>query len=342
MNYWLHRISHEAEIAHPLLFKKGFLTIGFSDFYSQNFFPRLSEEGLSYLDELCQQKWGCKSRSRNNLKRFCDFQASDIVVVPYWKKFAICEIEGAQPVAIKDTYSDDLQAWNNKPVSTDGQFLFAENGRRYDLGFARKVKVLHEEISRADYAKSALTSRMKIRSTNADISDLSSDITQSIMAFNEKKPINLYEIIKEKTADIVLSEIKTCLTPDKFEQLIVNYFNAIGADEAKIPPKNKTDKEGDSDVIVSFEKLKLIIYVQAKHHIGTTYQHAVNQVQDYRENHEQTDDSYSRVAWVISTADEFDQTARNIAAENQVHLIDGKEFAEMLLNAGLDALKATY
>ena len=31
MNYWLHRISHLAELSYPLL-EKGYLTIGFSDF----------------------------------------------------------------------------------------------------------------------------------------------------------------------------------------------------------------------------------------------------------------------------------------------------------------------
>jgi hypothetical protein len=39
MNYWLHRISHHAEIAYPLL-DKGYLSIGFSDFATQEFIKK--------------------------------------------------------------------------------------------------------------------------------------------------------------------------------------------------------------------------------------------------------------------------------------------------------------
>lgn len=40
MNYWLHRISHKAELSYPLL-NKGFLTIGFSDFTDNEFIDKV-------------------------------------------------------------------------------------------------------------------------------------------------------------------------------------------------------------------------------------------------------------------------------------------------------------
>jgi len=36
MSYWLHRISHHAEVSHPLL-ERGYLSIGWSDFSKPDF-----------------------------------------------------------------------------------------------------------------------------------------------------------------------------------------------------------------------------------------------------------------------------------------------------------------
>lgn len=87
-----------------------------------------------------------------------------------------------------------------------------------------------------------------------------------------------------------------------------------------------------------FENLKLIIYIQAKFHKDKDNEWAINQILDYKTNRESIDDGYNKIAWVITSADTFNDEAKKIAAENEIQLIDGIEFSKMLLNAGINLL----
>jgi restriction endonuclease Mrr len=337
MNYWLHRISYLAELSYPL-FDKGFLTIGFSDFTNKELIDKVLENDLDYFNRQFLDMWGILPRSRYNLLRFLKFNKGDIVIVPSWGTFSVCEIIDEKPLLINETYSDDLKTWGDKKVYTDGIHLISENGNRYDLGFARKVKILYKDISREKFADAKLTSRMKIRQTNCPIDDLEKSIEQSIKNYKENKPIHLHTIIVEKTANLVLDAIKTELNPDKFEKLVKTYFKTIGANDVNIPAKNARDKEGDADIVAVFENLKLIIYIQAKFHKDEDNEWAINQILDYKTSRESIDVGYNKIAWVITSADTFNDKAKKIAAENGIQLINGLEFSKMLLNAGINLL----
>lgn len=337
MNYWLHRISHLAELSYPLL-DKGFLTIGFSDFTQKEFIDKVIEDDWSYFNGQFQEMWGKVPRTRHNLWRFLKFKKEDIVIVPSWGTFFVCEIIDEKPLLINETYSDDFKTWGDKKVTTDGTYLISENGKAYDLGFARKVKIHHKNISRAKFADAKLTSRMKIRQTNGSINDLKKSVEKSIANYIENRPIHLHSIIVEKTANLVLDAIKTELNPDKFEKLVRTYFKTIGANEVSIPAKNERDKEGDADIVAVFENIKLIIYIQAKFHKGKINEWGTNQILDYKTNKESIDDGYNKIAWVITSADSFNAEAEKIATENEIQLIDGLEFSKMLLNAGINLL----
>jgi hypothetical protein len=47
------------------------------------------------------------------------------------------------------------------------------------------------------------------------------------------------------------------------------------------------------------------------------------------------DDGYSKIYWVISSADNFSKESYDFAKEAKVQLVDGKQFATMLLEAGI-------
>jgi restriction endonuclease Mrr len=337
MNYWLHRISHKAKLSYPLL-NKGFLTIGFSDFTDKEFIHKVLEDDWTYFNGKFKEKWGDVPRTRHNLWRFLKFSKGDIVIVPSWGTFFVCEIIDEKPLLISDAYSDDLKTWSHEKVKTNGTHLISESGKVYDLGFARKVKVLYKNVSRAKFADAKLTSRMKIRQTNGSINDLKKNIEKSITNYEENKPIHHHSIIVEKTASHVLESIKTELNPDKFEKLVKTYFKTIGANEVTIPAKNARDKEGDADIVAVFENIKLIIYIQAKFHKGNVNEWGTNQILDYKTNKESIDDGYNKIAWVITSADTFNEQAEKIATENEIQLIDGLEFSKMLLNAGFNLL----
>lgn len=334
MNYWLHRISYFANVSYPLL-DKGFLTIGFSDFINTNIINDVLEENFQNVEKLFQEKWGnSRPRIRYNLYNFFNMKKGDIVIVPKSYCFDVCEIIDDKPSFIEEAYSDDLKDWTQNPILMKDGYLFL-NDKQIDLGFSRRIKILHKEISRYKFADATLTSRLKIRQTSANINVLKDNIEESIKNFKDNKPIDLNSIITEKTAPIVLSSIRENLNADKLERLIKVYFQTIGADEVYIPSKNEK-KEGDADVIATFENIKLVIYVQAKFHQGITDDFGVNQILNYVSFKEESlDDGYNKIAWVISSANEFDKNAINKAKENNIRLINGLEFAEMLLNIGI-------
>lgn len=334
MNYWLHRISHHAEISYPLL-DNGFLTIGFSDFIGDDVIDIAAKNDWHSFEKVVEATWSTKPRTRYNLWRFLRMTKGDIVIVPSWGSFYVCEVSSDKPLKINDAYSNDLTTWRGSQVITDGKYLLKENGNRYDLGFALRVRVLYEKISREKFADAKLTSRMKVRQTNSLINDLKGSIEKSITNYEQNKPIHLHSIVIEKLASQTLETIKAELTPSKFEKLIKVYFRSVGADTVTIPPKNERGKEGDADIVAVFEKLKLIIYVQAKFQKDKISEWGVNQIVDYKTDKEATDDGYNKVAWLVTTADTFSQEAEKIASENEVQLIDGIEFSKMLLNSGL-------
>lgn len=356
MRYWLHRISHHQEVARPLLEKEesaGFLTIGFSDVSTPEFLSKApSSSHVDDWDEEMIALFGYKSKSRFGLWHFLhEMKPGDRVLVPSYKEFSIYEI-ASEPKLIREVNAVDLKTWNNTPVEKKDNFLFVDDNK-IDLGFFRRVK-LHQgakNISRADYADSDLTARMKTRWTNAEISGLEESINTAISHHKEDKPLSLHSSIMEQAGELVLENIYKELNPGKFEQLVKWYFRKIGAIDASIPSKMGEAQEGaaDVDVIATFESIKTLVYVQAKFH-GTeseTNEWALEQIKEYRKN-QLLDDDYSKIYWVVSTAKEFSEECVNLAKEIRqemrmsLSLINGEEFARMLIDAGIENLDTAF
>lgn len=336
---FLHRISYHAEVAYPLL-DKGYLSIGFSDFCISENIGEIRDEDWCGFENCFDDVWGNRPKNRHTLWRFVrDMKKGDWVVVPNWNSFSIYEIE--EDYAISPSELSEFLAiedWSGNAINLNEELLYS-NGNLIDLGFFKKVKTIKKEIPRNEYADSALTSRMKIRQTNANVSDLRESIEKSIIAFDKNQPINIYAQIIEKTSEHILFTIKSELNPDKFELLIQWYFERIGASFTHIPPKNEREKEGDADVVAVFEPLKLIVYTQIKFHGGETSAWAVEQIKNYKEQKERMDDGYSKICWVISSADDFSKQAYELAKENKIQLINGMQFTRMLLEAGITNLE---
>ena len=64
----------------------------------------------------------------------------------------------------------------------------------------------------------------------------------------------------------------------------------------------------------------------------------MNQIQDYLTNKEVDDDGNSKIAWVITTADNLEDPSDEETKDNSVQVIKGREFTEMLLDVGLSNL----
>jgi len=338
---WLHRISHHEEVACPLL-DNGYLSIGYSDFSEPGFIEDCcGENGWQSFEKYFDNIWKKRPKTRYNLWRFvAEMGEGDLVVVPRWGTFSVYELTEDMARPASEIELSEIKDWHgNKIEKKEDGLLYRTTdrtiGELIDLGFVRKVKLIEKDIPRYEYADSALTSRMKIRSTNADITDLNESIEKALKGFKEGEPLNIYSPIISKTRQSILDTIREELTPDKFEILVKWYFQRIGASEVSIPSKNESGKEGDADVIAVFEPLKTIIYSQVKFHTGETSSWAIEQIKSYKDQKDTMDDGYSKIYWVISSADNFSKEAYDFAKEARVQLVDGKQFATMLLEAGI-------
>lgn len=349
MRYYLHRISHKLGWSDPLLKEGNLLSIGWADFAASEYWLP-DPQDMSHIPENVEryyEKEGWKiPRQRFGLQRFLQMKHGDRVIVPTWGAFHVYEVTDNKCLVAPDIEKNlqYLKSWSGKSAFIGDKYLKESNGEKnkpttVDLGFFRRVKEVQREIPRAGYADAALTSRMKVRQTNVEITDLSANVEKAINAFKEKRPINLREIVHEKCANDVRETILEKLNSDTFEKLIKLFFERQGANVI-IPPKNEKDKQGDADVIATFELLKLIVYVQVKHHDGKTDDWAVQQIHSYRDNkiEAMTGDEYTRTAWVISTAKSFSEGCENLAKMENVRLIDGIKFAELLLDAGMEQM----
>ena len=341
MNYWLHRITGgdgALEFAHPLLFTNRYLSIGWSDFSEDDFVKNIRERGADYLDEAMQKEGYGLPRNRWNLFRFInEMQKDDFVVVPTWKEFHLFKIADNVVLSNQSIDASLLKNWNGHmaELHEDGHF-HNSNGGIIDLGFYRKVTPVILNIPREEYAEQDLYSRMKIWQTNANISDLRESIEKARKSYKEGKPINLKEQIIEEAAPKLLELIETLIHENKFEYLVEWYLKSLGARIYK-PSKNEcATEEGDADRIGYFDNIKTAIMVQVKKHEGTTDDWAVQQIKAYKANHNYGD--YHTQMWVISSCKEYSGNAKNLAEAEGIRLINGIEFAKMILDAGLEGL----
>lgn len=338
--YWLHRISHEWDAAYKLL-SDGWLTIGWSSLHDSGI-HKVTD--IEEFEKIMSEHNYSIYRSRRNLWNFLNFRYNDYIIVPLFNgKFSVYRIKGqALPISELNGFKD-FKADNNDTISrnSNGLLYHSESGEIIDLGFIIKVEPIKTQLSRNEYADSKLTARMKIRQTNADISDLAESINKII---NADTPINLYASLIDTLAEKLLDIIKTQLNPDKFELLVKWYFNKIGATNTYRPAKNSSDKYdgADADIVAEFEPLKIIFYVQAKLHDGRTSQWAVEQISKYKNQHEFAAGDYFIIPWVISTADSFSNEAVVIAQNNNVRLIGGIEFAQMLIDSGITDINKAF
>ena len=351
MKYWLHRISHEAETSWPLL-EKGILTIGFSDLSDSHFLSKAeAAQQVADLNSAVKKAYGRLLRSRHSLWRFLkEIQIGDLVLVPSPRTFSVYVIKG-KPKLIADIDSNlvaRLRTWNNAKVRIEEGRLVTDD-EIIDLGFYREVEVYQTEgkeardIDRSGYADAPLTARMKIYKTNADLSDLKRNLGKPLEAYKNNQPLDFRSDAMKGLAPKLWRMIYDGLSPDKFEKLLESYFKRIGANDVTIPPRNQRGRDGDADIIASFGHIGVTIYIQAKFHGPNTRTNewAVKQIVDYKNWKKRVGNRSDEhnLCWVVSTCAEFTEECKQLARATGVVLINGIDFAEMLLDAGIEGFE---
>ena len=329
LNYYLHRISYCGFYSYKLL-EEGYLTIGYSDIaqdvnFLNSFYDKNPDDTIR---ELIRDGWGVGLWS---LWYFLVMKKGDYVVVPkYDGMFSIYEV--------LDERGESIYLL---PQNEDSPTLNSVKEEDIGLGFIRHVKPIVTNLSRSDYADAKLQQRMKARQTTLWIDDLGKSVEDAIKRGQSNKRIDVYDSVVKEFKPLLYKNLMDLVKPEKLEKLVKSYCEKVlKADSVFIPAKNEQNKEGDADVVATFELLKVILYIQVKKYEGLTDDWAIEQISaysSYKKQNFSTGDDYSILSWVISTG-EFSEDTILKARDKNVRLIDGSTFMKMLLDGGLNCL----
>ena len=327
-NYFMHRISHEGDIARQLL-ADGYLSIGYrlaGDSGDAAFAKTGHADAYAAFEKALEALFRRRFRSRRVLYRFLtEMTVGDLVVVPAGSSFGVYEVKG-EPIPRKDFPPEVTTIVGDR-----------------DIGFVLPVAPAAAggtEIGK-EYAGDALVRKLNYRGAGLDITAVGPEVQHALARFRENAPLVVTDDLVEALTASALDRLRKTVTPAQFEELLSDYFERLGATDVTIPSKRdkhgREEKEGDVDVVARFEPLRTVFYVQAKKHEGTTGKWAVEQIDAFASG--QADlgeaDEYAVVKWAVTTGDEFGAEAVALAQERGVVLVTGSEFVRMLLQVGV-------
>ena len=128
-------------------------------------------------------------------------------------------------------------------------------------------------------------------------------------------------------------------TTEELKELVDCFMRKIGATWVFIPPLGDS-KDGSPDVYAMFLNINVLFHVYIKSREEYTDTWALRQVLNYDEQHTKCFDAklgVTNIAWVITATDDFQKEDIKLEAQKRhVRLINGKEFATMLAEAGME------
>ena len=176
--YYLHRISHEGEASYSLM-KKGVITLGWSLFTDSKILEAARVPGYPDFDIITQKYGENRNRSRWSMWYFAQMKKGDYVVIPLYEGvFSVYEVEEiAKPIyELEPVVTEFYGEWNKHEIIWSEHRLYDKKEERIiDLGFYIKAKPVIENVPRK-FVPGKLISRMKIRTTCADITDIKEQV----------------------------------------------------------------------------------------------------------------------------------------------------------------------
>lgn len=260
-------------------------------------------QSLNTIDWFQGQSTYYKGKAIASVMKFLTFERGDCVVIPKSGEYAVAEV------------LDDLPYLSTK-TST----------------FARKVRFLANKDNKlttsrtVTYAK--LTTTMGYKGTLCWIGD---EIhKREIDELLQKGVKDISVQLREKATDAFLGHMRgpfSNMDANKLEFFIQRLLLKMGAQSAEVVARRN---DIGADVIGVFPLLGIRIGVQCKYHVyGQTDQYAVEQIINALKNDE------ADFGWVVSLAADFPESAKLLAKDNGIRLINGKDLASLVLDIGL-------
>lgn len=259
-------------------------------------------------------------RQTNQIKRYFNLKEGDYVIVPFSGTIAIAEVIGER---------------SHYPITEGIQYGENRISVRYlkhnDGYFIPRINL-----------STALQSRLKIRMTVCDLSEFSDELYKHIESikndklytWNTEQELKLQQNTEKFKADL-LSRLRSNKDINLrsggigLEHLIKEVLEAKGY-KAHIPAKNEKSGIQDVDIIASrlseFSEKKEGIFIQVKHHAGTTDNHGIRQVAEYEVN----EDDYSQIDKVLITTADFKNN--DFANLHNVTVLAGADFINWIFD----------
>ncbi len=259
-------------------------------------------------------------RQTNQIKRYFNLKEGDYVIVPFSGTIAIAEVIGER---------------SHYPITKGIQYGENRISVRYlkhnDGYFIPRINL-----------STALQNRLKIRMTVCDLSEFSDELYKHIESikndklytWNTEQELKLQQNTEKFKADL-LSRLRSNKDINLqsggigLEHLIKEILEAKGY-KAHIPAKNEKSGIQDVDVVATrfteFSGKKEGIFIQVKHHDGTTDNHGIKQVAEYEVNEE----DYSQIDKVLITTGDFKDN--NFADLRNVTVLAGADFVNWIFD----------
>jgi predicted Mrr-cat superfamily restriction endonuclease len=220
-----------------------------------------------------------------------------------------------------------------------GNIEYREDKAEEDTAHRRKVTWLNDGqgIPRI-YARSALHSRMSIRGTSADATDLLDEIQEALQQAQTGESPSFANDLRIRLVEQTLQEIRSGRIENfGFERLVANLMLSLGALEA--PILNRATEDKGADILASFmlaQTFEFTIAIQAKHYgpdppVEPT---VVDQLVVGMES------AGTPLGWVVTSGTFSEEAALRVAEKEeqygyQIQLIDGEQLSAMIVEGGL-------
>ena len=238
----------------------------------------------------------------------------DLVVVPHWSEFYVAEVMGAA------TY--------------DASRVEADSAYRRPVRWLNQGK----SIPRS-HARLGLNSRMKIRGTCADASDLLAEIEECIDLAAQGLAPTFQNDLQNRLVRETLSELRSGHIENYgFEKLIGNVLEKLGGLDVRIVPRIK---DMGADLVAFFRVAGVFRYkvaVQAKHWqphppVGRT------EVEQLINGIEAEEAQLGMLITSGTIAEEAYQVAEKYLEEEgvRIEMVDGEQFSKLIEEIGITA-----
>jgi predicted Mrr-cat superfamily restriction endonuclease len=235
-------------------------------------------------------------------------------------------------------------------ITGDAYYGNSAAAKESDCCYRRPVRWLNDKqpIQRI-FAKAKLISRMKTQQTSANAKDLIGEVHEALLlAANKDAKIPAQnsdalfaDQLRLKMVAAALKEIQQGYIDNfKFEHLIRRILISKGAIDAKIVPR-RLDK--GVDIIATFligGDFQIRLGVQAKHYTGEMPTRKIDELLKGME------EERLLFGWFV-TSGKFAEDAEEYLAKKleessmQVSLVDGEQFAGMIIDSGLENVAAS-